>query len=428
MSAAWSSDHPVAPGSPGQRRLSGRNAVLVLAIIVAFAVASTSGERAPGSARALAADADTPLFRFVSMPDFLNTDVGDTRLRAGRGWEPGDPNSLNTSWARAVNVILDEVQTEDPDVVLVAGDLVEGHWGIDADGTGIFGPTGTRAQRLTAVTNAGNLYYGEWAKRFRERGLRVLPALGDHEVGDNPWNAGSFKLAAVPTYKRVWARHFTRSGTGYRYVDRPIGTAFEETAYAVRMANTLFVSIDVFRVTHQSMTVTVSGGQLAWLDGLLGRARADGVQHIVVQGHTPVLGPLRSRSSSRLTMAGGGAAPFWQVLKRHNVDLYLSGEMHDITTQTDGVLQVVHGGLSQVGDANYLVGDVYADRIELRLEEMSGSVTDATRRLWQTSSKRPPAGISLLRGAQTVGTMVIDTSSSEVVYRDRTGLFLDWVP
>ena len=406
--------------------LRGRVGWLALAMTGAL-VLGIAGTAQTGRGRAeTSATADPPLFTFVSMPDFLNGDIGDTRLRAGAGWEPGDPNSLNVSWARAVNVILDEVAAQDPDLVLVAGDLVEGHWGSDVDATGIFGPTSTGAQRRAAVTNAGNLYYGEWAKRFRDRGLAVLPAVGDHEVGDNPWLAGSFKLAAVPTFKRVFARHFTRTGTGYRYAERPKGTAFEDTAYAVRVANTLIVSIDVFRSTHDGVKATISGGQLYWLDKLLTRARSEGVEDIIVQGHTPVLGPLRARHSSQLFLSGGAESAFWQILKRHKVDLYLAGEMHDMTTQTDGVVQVVHGGYSGAAEANYLIGEVYADRIELRLEEFQGSVTD-TVKLWANSAKRRPRGVEFLRGTTTVGTMVIDKTGEHVVLRDRSGRLLDGI-
>lgn len=74
-----------------------------------------------------AAPASAPLFTFVSMPDFINTDIGSTRVRAGKGWDPGDPTSINKSWREALDVILDEVQAEKPAAVLVAGDLVDGH-------------------------------------------------------------------------------------------------------------------------------------------------------------------------------------------------------------------------------------------------------------------------------------------------------------
>ena len=385
----------------------------VLALAAMGAVGLDSGQLSPREIEPISAAAGPPLFTFVSMPDFLNTDIGDTRLRAGRGWEPGDPNSTNASWARALDVILDEVQAESPAAVLVAGDLVEGHWGIDIDRTGIFGPVRTRPQRRAAITNAGNLYYGEWAKRFSDRGLRVLPAIGDHEVGDNPWPAGSFKLAAVPTYKRVWAKKFTRTATGNRFPLRPIGTNFEDTAYSVRIANTLFVTVDVFKPTEDGMRVTVSGGQLSWLDRMLGRARRSGIKHIIVQGHTPVLGPVRNRHSSELTMPDREDSAFWRLLERHDVDLYLAGEMHDMTTRTEGgVVQVVHGALATWGEANYLVGRVYRDRIELRLKKFHGVVTNR-KKIWNTDYKRPHRGVRFSRDTETVGRIVIDKSQGD---------------
>ena len=405
-------------------------AAVVAALLGVSAWLLIPGEQKPGPevvARdpvpPIAEDEGPPLFTFVSMPDFLNTDIGDTRVRAGVGWEPGDPTSINASWKRALDVILDEVQAEEPAAVLVAGDLVDGHWGIDVEpATGIFGPVGTREEKLAAVTNAGALYYGQWASLFRERGLRVLPALGDHEIGDNPWPDGSFKLAAVPTFKQAWADTFTRTGAeGHRYSMRPEGTAFEDTAYAVRIANTLFVTVDVFRSTPDGVDVTVSGGQLRWLDRLLSRERRNGAEHIVVQGHTPVLGPVRARHSSRLTMPGGAGNPFWQLLDRHDVDLYLAGEMHDMTTLTaDGVVQVVHGALATWGEANYLVGRVYADRIELTLKEFRGARMDA-HKLWNTDRKGPARGVLFHRGPATVGTMVIDKSGDETVLRQQRG-------
>jgi hypothetical protein len=374
-----------------------------------------------------AAAASAPLFTFVSMPDFINTDIGNTKVRAGKGWDPGDPTSINKSWREALDVILDEVQAEKPAAVLVAGDLVDGHWGMDAaPATGIFGPVSTRKEQLTAVTNAGELYYGQWAERFSKRGLRTLPAVGDHDIGDNPWPTGSFKLAAVPTFKKAWADEFTRTATGgHRYPMRPVGTAFEDTAYAVRIANTLFVTVDVFSPTSRGVDITVSGGQLAWLERVLRRARRQGVEHIIVQGHTPVLGPVRSRHSSKIMMDEGPDSAFWHLLDRYDVDLYLAGEMHDMTTLTqDGIVQVVHGALATWGQANYLLGEVYPDRIVLTLKELSGART-VKGHLWNTDRLGPAKGIAFQRHPATVGTMVIDKSGPKTVLRQRTGRLRD---
>jgi hypothetical protein len=250
--------------------------------------------------------------------------------------------------------------------------------------------------------------------------------VGDHEIGDNPWPAGSFELAAVPTFKKAWADAFTRTATGgHRYRSRPVGTAVEDTAYAVRIANTLFVTVDVFRLGKDGVDVTVADGQLRWLDRLLTRARRNGVQNIIVQGHTPVLGPVRSRHSSELMMDGGDDSAFWRLLDRHDVDLYLAGEMHDMTTLTqDGVVQIVHGALATWGQANYLVGRVFADRIELTLKEFTGERTNS-HKLWNTDRKGPAKGIRFLPGRATVGTLVIDKSGTGTVLRQRTGRLVD---
>jgi len=396
-----------------------------LAIVAVAALGMATWQGSPRRVEPISGVGQVPLFTFVSMPDFLNTDIGDTRLRAGKGWDPGDPVSTNKSWSAALDTILDEVKAEDPAVVLVAGDLVEGHWGVDVRKTGIFGPVGTPEERLAAISNAADLYYSAWLKRFQDRELRVLPAVGDHELGDNPWRVGSFKLDAVPTYKRVWAEKFTRTPTGHRFARRPVGTPFEDTAYAVRIANTMFVTVDVFRPTQQGVRLTVDGGQLRWLDKVLGNARRSGVEHIVVQGHIPVLPDVRRRHSSALTMPGGAETLFWETLDRHDVDLYLAGEMHDMTTLTrDGIVQVVHGGLAIYGQVNYLVGRVYADRIELQLKAFHGVVTD-NHRMWNTSYKRPTRGVSYAGGAHPVGSMVIDKSRGRTVLGARTGRLRD---
>ena len=239
-------------------------------------------------------------YRFVSIPDLFNADLGD--VRGQPGWDPGDPNSTNASYEEAIDVVLDAIEAEDPAFVAVAGDLVEGHWGEDLDNTGIFGPVGTDAERLRAITAAGDLYYGQWRDRFARRGLRVYPALGDHEIGDDlggqpmdqRWPAGTFRHRAVPTYKAVWARNFTTApGTGRRYPLRPIETQWEDTAYAVRPDDeTLLVSVDVFRYNDRGVQPIVSGGQLRWLRGLLTDARRRGIDNVIVQGHVPVLGPV----------------------------------------------------------------------------------------------------------------------------------------
>jgi hypothetical protein len=367
-----------------------------------------------------------PLTTLVSIPDFINADVGDVRGIQGSGylgWDPGDPNSINDYYRNTLNVVLDQVAAENPDAVLVAGDEVNGHWGIDYDKTGIFGPVDTYEQKLQALRNAGALYYPQWKDRFAQRGLTVYPAVGDHEVGDNPWPRDWFKTRAFSTFKSTWARHFTENGT--KYALRPVGTPYEGTAYAVNLTpDTLLITVDVFAKYNGEVHTHLTSDQLNWVKNTITTAKASGVKNVIVQGHVSVLGPVNNQFSSNLMYEGGSSSAFWQMLKQQKVDLYLAGEAHDMTVYNDGTLvQVTHGGYVPRGISNYLVLKVYADRIELELKQFSGRTLDDTRRLWQTANKRPPWSQVIDPGPQSVGTMTIDKSTGVSVLRDRTGKF-----
>jgi hypothetical protein len=371
--------------------------------------------------------ATEPLITLVSIPDFTNADVGDVSGidRSGYlGWDPGDPNSINAYYRNTLNVVLNQVASENPDAVLVAGDEVNGHWGVDYDGTGIFGPVNTYEQKLQALRNAGALYYQKWKGRFAQRGLTVHPAVGDHEVGDNPWPSGWFKTRAFATFKSTWARHFTADGT--KYAMRPTGTPYEGTAYAVKLTpDTLLITVDMFAKYDGEVHTRLTSDQLSWVDRTISEAKASGVKNVMVQGHVSVLGPVNHQHSSNLMYEGGSSSAFWQTLKRHNVDLYLAGEAHDMTVHTDGTLvQVTHGGYVPRGISNYLKIEVYEDRIELRLKKFSGRTLDETRRLWQVDDRRPPWSQVIDAGPQSVGSMTIDKSTGVSVLRDRTGRFL----
>jgi hypothetical protein len=398
----------------------------ITAVFVGVAFAALASVGIATATNAQESSTTQPLLTLVSIPDFINADVGDVRGidRPGYlGWDSGDPNSINAYYRDTLNVVLNQVASENPGAVLVAGDEVNGHWGIDYDRTGIFGPVDTYEHKLQAIRNAGGLYYPQWKNRFAQRGLRVYPAVGDHEIGDNPWLSGSFKTSAFGTYKGTWARHFTAYGT--KYAMRPVGTPYEGTAYAVKLTpNTLLITVDVFAKYNGTVHTHLTSGQLSWVARTISQAKANGVKNVIVQGHVSVLGPVNHQNSSNLMYEGGRSSPFWQTLKRHNVDLYLAGEAHDMTVYNDGTLvQVTHGGYVPRGISNYLVIKVYQNRIELRLKKFSGATLNDTRRLWQTATQRPPWSQVINPGPQSVGTMTIDKSTGVSVLRDRTGRF-----
>jgi hypothetical protein len=202
------------------------------------------------------------------------------------------------------------------------------------------------------------------------------------------------------------------------------------TAFYWRHKNVLFVSVDVFEHGESgqgSIRTGVTGEQLAWMDRVIGEhADAD---HVVVMGHAPCLGPVRMWSSSGLMVIGGRESAFWQTMTKHQVALYLCGEVHAITcTQRDGVQQIAHGGLIGYNTrTNYLVVDVFPGRLDLTIKEID--MVPSGEHLWQPGSNRPLEKVEIVpemkeRGFAVVGTLRMDTESKPRKFLNRRGYFL----
>jgi hypothetical protein len=356
------------------------------------------------------ARAAEPAYTFVAAPDFLNQDVGDVRRLPG--WDPGDPNPWTPGLQESIDVFLDEIADQHPHDVLVAGDLVEGHWTRDVANTGIFGPDRTTAQKARLMWRAGTFFRRAWVKRFTDRGLRVRAAVGDHDIGDNPWSGrrNRFKRDHLGEFRRLFARFHTRTAAGgHRYASRPKDTEWEDTAYSVRLApDVLLVTLDVFHRTSHGVRTEVVGGQLAWLRNVLRRARKRGTRWIIVQGHTPILTPVRARSSSRLSLRGGARSPLWRTMRRFGVDLYLAGEVHDTTMRrANGVTQISTGGLLYLGQATYMTAQVYDDHIDFDVREFDSRPSGEAGKLWQVGNFRTSARRILVPGSHSVGTLTL---------------------
>jgi len=330
--------------------------------------------------------------RLLSSPDFTNADIGDL-TQGDADFDPATQvNGINDDYRTALDTVLDDWASKNPDVITVAGDLVDGHWGEDADGLEVFGPTSTTAERREAIHRAGSVYYAQWLQRFRDHGLEnVHPAMGDHEFGDNNWPRGKLKLAS--TYRAVWSDYFTRSADGEPlYADRPVGSVNEFAAYAWRpRPDVQMVTLSEFTPEPGRMSLRVDNPQLEWLVGVLAKAKADGVPWIFVQGHIPILEPVREGASSNLRYDRAAGKALWKTFAKYGVDLYLCGEVHDVTAiQKNGVLQLSHGGIFQYGRLNYLLADVYDSHLDLKIYDYDfegGDVND--ERLWETRTGIP---------------------------------------
>ena len=325
-------------------------------------------------------------WRFVSIPDFLNVDLTYP--------QPG--------WEDTLDYVLKAIKAENPEFVLVAGDLVMGRW-----------------PDKESIKKYAGIYYPAWIKRMQDHDLRFYAAIGDHEIGDNPWRGDKVEL--VSYFKRQFQKYLKMPLNG------PL--RMKGTAFWFIHENTLFIAVDVFEKGNGpqgGIVAKVTGPQLEWFEQVV--TDNPGVENIIVMGHTPVLGPVRKESSSGLMLEGGRESPLWQTMAKHGVDLYLCGEVHAITcTQNDNILQIAHGGLFGYNSkVNYLVGTVSADKIELELKEIE--IVNQGNKLWQVGTNRPHETVLITDdikrdGFVTVGTATLNKADANEPITNATGYF-----
>lgn len=360
--------------------------VLLVACVMhgAFASGSTAGPSQTIPHRVTGADR---AWTFVSFPDFFNFDVPDP-------WPEWDPS---------VEWFLNQVKAEQPDFVLIAGDLVNGHWW---DGP-------------KCIEHMSAVYYSGWVRRMQRHGLKFYVAVGDHELGDDPWPPE--KVALVPHFERAFARHLAMPANGPE--------SKKGMAYYVLHKDTLIVTVETFEVVDGKMHVGVLGEQLDWLREVFKRHAA--VRHIIVQGHAPVIPPTKRRSSSGLVVEAGTNSPFWQLMKEAGVDLYLCGEHHAVNVaEADGILQIVHGsswGREVVDTQDYLVCRVAPDALELELKSFPLESKGAY--MWNLHKDRGPREVVQIPaearavGPRTIGTITIRKTGAGKQFIDRAGVF-----
>jgi hypothetical protein len=372
-----------------QAKNSWRNGVIFLtALFISFVYGIFETPAQDGSSSAAQKSTPAESWTFVSTPDFFNFDV---------------PNPW-PQWDSAVNWYLDLIKSENPDFIMVDGDLVNGHWW---DGP-------------KCIEHMGAIFYSGWKNRMREHHLKYFVAVGDHELGDDPWPNDKLKL--VPDFERVFAQQMAMPDNG------PPNK--KGLAYYVLHKNTLFVTVETFEVQDGQMHMNVLGEQLRWFKNVL--AKHKDADHIIVQGHVPIFGHPKSRSSSSLMLEGGKDSEFWNVMKKAGVDLYLCGEFHALTvSEADGIWQLVHGsswGREVVNNQDYLVCKVTPDN--LRLEMKTFPMEAKGDYMWNLHKDKGPREIVDIsnetreKGPTTTGTLTIQKTKDGKKFLNRTGVFL----
>lgn len=325
--------------------------------------------------------------RIVSFPDFLNFDIPEP-------WHGYDS---------AIAYFLNHVKKEKPDFILVAGDLVNGHWW---DGP-------------KCIEHMGSIYYSGWIRRMEKYGLKYYTAIGDHELGDDPWPQEKIKL--IPHFENVYKKYLKMPENGPENK--------KGLAYYVKYNNLLVITLETFEVINDTMHVDVCCEQLKWLEKVLEENK--NIKFKIVQGHAPIWGEIKGRSTSNLMIEKRKESELYKTLKKYNVDLYLCGEFHDVTVlESDGIWQIVHGsswGREIVNTQDYLVIEVKENEMNLSLKRIY--IDSKGDYMWNLHKDKGPREIvninekSLRNGPEITGTLTIKYENNKKVYLNQTGYF-----
>lgn len=278
----------------------------------------------PGEAFEFPTSENDATFCFTSYPDLFNWNIQYP--------QPG--------WEEALDWFLTGMKREGPAFSLNAGDIMDARWW-------------SNEQEVREQTDK---YWGGFRKRFEDQNIDLYIAPGDHEYGDDQ---GLRKMHLAPVFADQFSKIFAMPNNGPPHM--------KGRAFSFAKDNVAVISVNTFEDAGNRLSMTVSGEQLAWLKRELEK-HAD-KQFIIVQGHVPVVGPVKSKNSSANMLEGGRDSEFWKTMVDHDVDAYFCGEHHRITArQHDGIWQIVHGALwGTQTDVNYLRGSVWPDRLELEL-------------------------------------------------------------
>lgn len=326
--------------------------------------------------------------RFTSVPDIFNWNVGNP--------QPG--------WEDAIDWFFARLKEEGPDFSLNAGDIMDARWW-------------EGAEQVRAKTEE---YWSGFLKRFEKVGLTVYVAPGDHEYGDD----GGLARAPIA---RVFAEQFTKlMGMPTNGPEGHKGRSF-----FVREGNLLIVTLDTFEDTGgKRFAYTVGDGQIAWMDKVLGD-HAD-AEFVIVQGHLPIVGPVKSKNSSASMLKDGQDSKLWKLMVEHEVDAYFCGEHHRITTKhVDGIWQIVHGALwGTQTDLNYLrgvckPGELKLELLEFDVEYSGDFIGDHPHR---KPKNRPREAVAIApetleKGPRVTGTLVLTSEDGVVSQSVATGWF-----
>jgi len=307
-------------------------------------------------------------------------------------------NHSNIELKNTLTAILQNIRDNyigETDIVLAPGDVVG--FG-QMSNENLISLTG-KSDINEAVFDAASTSYAKTNEVYQAAGFTThIPCVGDHEIGGNRGFVVSglkSKLNSISSYRQGWIDSFMKDDNGlFRFNEAltdfsparpPEESGFHGTSFAYRRKNSLFISVDVFKIMNDgtsnyydrsngyggegAITCTLEGLHATWFESVLKAAREDtSIKHIFVEAHVPIMHPVRKVRCSGQFLDDQTNSRFWRLMEEYKVDIYFAGEVHAVTVskskvQGSNLLQIVSRG-RYLG--SFLTVDTTDDAIEIK--------------------------------------------------------------
>lgn len=327
-------------------------------------------------------------WRFINIPDYHNAEgfvnVWD---KAPEGFDSQREKRIEDQ----TKLFKQMKERYGGELIILPGDCNGGHWYREdyLDRFTSFPAYQEYDTRQVVLESSRLCYEGLWDIVHDGGYENFLMAVGDHELGDNPWNKGSEVVKHIETFRQGFARTFTQDKNGESrftrkigsVLPRPVGTRYEHTSNAVQYKNVLFVTLDIFRIDAKDRVLgsegviagDITGKHLEWFESVLSEAQnIPSIKHIVVQSHLPIIYPVKKYASSGMMVEEDESEKILDVMRKYNVDLYLAGEVHMSTVTKDhqsDLVQLVARGNNL---SNMTLVDVENDKLIITTYHWNG--------------------------------------------------------
>jgi predicted phosphodiesterase len=218
----------------------------------------------------------------------------------------------STTYSKDLHKVINDINAEDPDLLLIAGDMVAG-------------------QKKSLTLNQIRAMWSGFDKFVNSKiNVPLEFTFGNHDASSTKKSDGSYY------YKndRIAAKEYFSSVEHHPSVELLNTTNFP-FYYSFKMENIYFLSIE-------ASSYYIDKSHLAWIKEQLESEDSKNASKRIVVGHLPLYAVAQGRNSSGNIIYNN--QPVLDIFQKTNVDLFISGHHHAYYPACVGKLKLLHAG------------------------------------------------------------------------------------